>query len=192
MPRRLIRQFTARLQPSVDRLTSNPTVQRFAPALADPDLWHLNRRSTARAVAIGLFCGLVPGPLQVLSAVIACLWLRSNLPLTVITTFYTNPLTIVPLYLVAYEYGRLFFPDARGIPPAFHAPPDAGLLGALPALGQWMVSLGKPLAVGLVLLATTLAALGWIVVRVGWRWHVVRAWRRRAAARPAPATGGLR
>jgi hypothetical protein len=61
MPRHLIRQFTARLQPAVDRVTSNPTVRRFAPAIADPDLWHLNRRSTARAVAIGLFCGLIPG-----------------------------------------------------------------------------------------------------------------------------------
>jgi uncharacterized protein (DUF2062 family) len=183
MPRRLIRQFTARLQPAVDRLTSNPTVRRFAPALADPDLWHLNRRSTARAVAIGLFCGLIPGPLQVLSAVIVCLWIRSNLPLTIITTFYTNPLTIVPLYLVAYEYGRLFFPKARAVPPAFHPPADGGLIGFLPALGEWMMSLGKPLAVGIVLLAATLSALGWIAVRIGWRWHVVRAWQRRAGRR---------
>lgn len=177
------------MQPAIDRLTSNPTVRRFVPALADPDLWHLNRRSTAKAVAIGLFCGLIPGPLQVITALVICLWVRSNFPLTVITTFYTNPLTIVPLYLVAYEYGRLFFPDARRVPPAFHPPADAGWLGFLPALIDWMSSLGKPLAVGLVLLASTLAALGWIVVRVGWRWHVVRAWQRRARARLPSAAG---
>ncbi|MBK7080196.1 MAG: DUF2062 domain-containing protein [Betaproteobacteria bacterium] len=183
MPRHLIRQFTARLQPAVDRVTSNPTLRRFVPAIADPDLWHLNRRSTARAVAIGLFCGLIPGPLQVLGAVVVCLWIRSNFPLTVITTFYTNPLTIVPLYLVAYQYGRLFFPGARADPPAFQVPSEAGLLGFLPALSEWMLGLGKPLAVGIVLLATTLAAIGWVVVRVGWRCHVVRAWRRRAQLR---------
>ena len=149
MPRRLLKRLAARMQPAVDKLTSNPTLRRFVPALADPDLWHLNRRSTARAVAIGLFCGLIPGPLQAISALVVCLWLRSNLPLTVITTFYTNPLTIVPLYLVAYEYGRLFFPDARAVPPAFHSPADAGLAGYLPALVDWMTALGKPLAVGL-------------------------------------------
>lgn len=180
MPRHLIRRLAAPLQPAVDRLTSSPTVRRFVPALTDPDLWHLNRRSTARAVAVGLFCGLIPGPLQVACALAVCLWIRSNVPLTVISTFYTNPLTIAPLYLVAYQYGRLFYPDAKAVPPMFEVPAGAGLADYLPALVDWMQALGKPLAVGLVLLATTLAALGWIAVRVGWRWHVVRAWRRRS------------
>jgi uncharacterized protein (DUF2062 family) len=183
MPRHLIRKLTDRLRPAVDRITHGPAVQRFAPALADPDLWHLNRRSTARAVAIGLFCGLIPGPLQVLGAIALCLWIRATFPLAVITTFYTNPLTIVPLYLVAYEYGRLLFPDARAVPPAFHPPADAGLAGYLPSLVDWMTALGKPLAAGLVLLAVTLAVLGWIAVRVGWRCHVVHSWRRRARLR---------
>ena len=50
-----------------------------------------------------------------------------------------------------------------------------------------MTALGKPLAVGLVLLAVTLAALGWVVVRVGWRCHAVLGWRRRARLRRAAA-----
>lgn len=182
MPRHLIRRFTARLQPAVDRITSNPTVRRLAPALADPDLWHLNRRSTARAVAIGLFCGLIPGPLQALAAIALCLTVRANFPLAVMTTLYTNPLTIVPLYLVAYEIGRMF---VTGTDPALpDLPPLHNGLGEyLPALGGWMAGLGAPLAVGLVLLASALALSGWVVVRVGWRWHVVRAWQRRARAR---------
>lgn len=182
MPRHLIRKLTDRLRPAVDRVTSSPSVQRFAPALADPDLWHLNRRSTARAVAIGLFCGLIPGPLQVISAIALCLWIRATLPLAVITTFYTNPLTIVPLYLVAYEYGRVFFP-ASAAAPAFEMLPGTGVADFIPALGAWMIGLGKPLAIGLALLATTLAAAGWVAVRVGWRCHVVWAWRRRARGR---------
>lgn len=185
MPRHLIRRFAAPLQPAVDRLTSSPTVRRFAPALTDPDLWHLNRRSTARAVAIGLFCGLVPGPLQVASALVICLWIRANVPLAVIATFYTNPLTIAPLYLLAYQYGRLFVTDGSAVPPTFQVPAGSGLAGYLPALIDWMLALGKPLALGLVLLAATLATLGWIAVRVAWRWHVVRAWQQRARARAA-------
>jgi len=52
-------------------------------------------------------------------------------------------------------------------------------------LALWMGQLGKPLALGIVLLALTLAFLGWVAVRVGWRWHVVHAWRKRARLRAA-------
>ena len=186
MPRHLLRKLTARLQPAVDRVTASPVVQHYAPALADPDLWHLNRRSTARAVAIGLFCGLIPGPLQVLGAIGGSLVFRANFPLAVITTFYTNPLTIVPLYLLAYEYGHLFVADG-GVPPAFVAPTAGGPAAYLTALSAWMLSMGKPLAVGLVLLASTLAAAGWGAVRLAWRAHAVWAWRRRARLRRQPA-----
>jgi uncharacterized protein (DUF2062 family) len=184
MLRRLFARWTDRLQPAVDRITGNPTVQRYFPALADPDLWHLNRRSAARAVAVGLFCGLIPGPLQVVGAIACCLAIRANFPLSVVTTLYTNPLTIVPLYVVAYEYGRVFFPEA---PPAiaWSLPAHAGLVDWFPALVDWMKALGKPLAAGLVMLALTLAGVGWAVVRLLWRCHAVHAWRRRARSRAA-------
>lgn len=50
-----------------------------------------------------------------------------------------------------------------------------------------MANLGKPLALGLLLLAVTLAAAGWATVRLAWRWHTVRAWRRRSRLRAASA-----
>src|SRR5512142_2270877 len=75
--------------------------------LHHPNLWHLHRRSVAGGVAIGLFCGLIPGPLQMISAALLAVLLRVNLPVAVFTTLYTNPFTIVPLYLLAYEIGLL-------------------------------------------------------------------------------------
>ncbi len=182
MPRRLLKDFTARWQPAVDRITSHPWIRQYLPALADPDLWYINRRSASRAVAIGLFCGLIPGPLQVLSAIIVCLFVRAQFPIAVITTFYTNPFTIVPLYVVAYEYGRLFFPGAPPMP-KFDVPLASGMTEWLPALMQWMGQLGKPLALGLPLLAVTLAAIGFVLTRVLWRCHAVWSWRRRARQR---------
>lgn len=182
MARRLLKQLTRRLEPWVEEITSHPWVRKYAPRLADPDLWHLNRRSSARAVAVGLFSGLIPGPFQVISAVLLSIGVRANFPLAAITTLYTNPFTIVPLYLVAFEYGSLFVRGAGGGAPA--PPPEfvwsPQYLGALAA---WMGSLGKPLAIGVLMLACTLALVGWVLVRVGWRLHVVHAWRRRARVR---------
>jgi uncharacterized protein len=188
MPRQYLRQLTARWKPAVDKITQHPWVLAHFPALADPDLWYLNRRSTARGVAIGLLCGLIPGPLQVLGSIALCLVWRGNFPLAAITTFYTNPFTIVPLYLLAYEYGRLFFPHSpsavAAAPPNFH-----GLSQYASAMGEWIVGLGKPLGVGLVLLAFTLAAIGFVTVRVAWRVHVVASWRKRARGRAAAGRG---
>ena len=182
MLRKLLREWIERLKPSVQKVTRHPWVVRYVPALSDPDLWHLNRRSTARGVAVGLFCGLIPGPVQVGGAILLSLLWRANFPLAAITTLYTTPFTIVPLYLVAYEYGRLFFPDAPSVA-SVAPPPFSELETWLPALAAWMTELGKPLVLGLVLLALTLATAGWIAVRLAWRCHVVASWRRRARRR---------
>jgi uncharacterized protein (DUF2062 family) len=48
-----------------------------------------------------------------------------------------------------------------------------------------MLSLGKPLALGLVALAVGLAIAGYVVVQLAWRVHVVLAWRRRRLRRAA-------
>jgi uncharacterized protein (DUF2062 family) len=43
-----------------------------------------------------------------------------------------------------------------------------------------MVSQGKPLLVGLLLLALLLSFIGYFVVRGGWRLYTLYAWRKRA------------
>lgn len=185
MARHLFRRLTRRLEPFVADITGHPWVKQYAPRLADPDLWHMNRRSTARAVAIGLFSGLVPGPFQVLGSVLLSIALRANFPLAAITTLYTNPFTIVPLYLVAYEYGALFVGGADALP---RPPPDfIWSFEYFGAVAAWMGQLGKPLALGVLLLSLTLALIGWCVVRIGWRCHVVAAWRKRARLRAVRA-----
>lgn len=174
-----MRKHLHRYLPTPESILTKPWCAPFRPWLGHPNLWHLNRRSVAGAVAIGMFCGLIPGPIQMLSALILAVPLRKNIPVALATTFYTNPFTIVPLYVIAYGYGRLFISGAD-LPQGFM--PDAWNPSAL---WEWMLSLGKPLALGLVLLAVTLALAGYVVAALGWRLHVIRAWRRRARERKA-------
>jgi uncharacterized protein (DUF2062 family) len=178
------RKFFRKVMPSVDKVREMRVLAIFGERLFHPSLWHLNRRSAAGAVAVGLFCGLIPGPLQMLGAGIACVFLRVNLPVALVTTLYTNPLTIVPLYLVAYEIGALVL-GASGSGPV-PAPPAwdwARPFASVQAIGHWMSSLGPPLALGVFLLACLLSALGYAVVRFLWSVHLRRAWhaRRRRA-----------
>lgn len=169
--------------PDHQSIRGNRWLRPFAGSLLHPRLWHLNRHSAAGAVAVGLFCGLIPGPLQMLGAAIACTVLRVNLPLALLTTLYTNPFTIVPLYLLAYALGAF---AVGGSVDAFTHPPEmAGLgLGAwIGALADWVVGLGRPLAVGLLLLAGGLSLGGYLAVKGLWRLWLIRAWRRRAQRR---------
>ncbi|MFI5281489.1 MAG: DUF2062 domain-containing protein, partial [Gemmatimonadales bacterium] len=104
------------------------------------------------------------------------------------TTLYTNPLTIVPLYVLAYRYGKVLLGLNRGgggVPPFEMDWSD--LIGSLHALVEWALRLGKPLAVGLPALAITLAAIGYVAVQLGWRLYVTAAWRARKRRREGRA-----
>ena len=180
MPRKFFRKYL----PSSESVRDHKYLGRLGAWLHHPNLWHLNRHSVSGGVAIGMFSGLVPGPLQMLTAAILSIPLRVNLPVALFTTLYTNPFTIVPLYLLAYQYGRLLtgadHPAAEIVPLEMNW---SDLPGSAAAAWQWSLSLGKPLAIGLVALALTLAAAGWVAVQIGWRAYVVLAWRARARRR---------
>jgi uncharacterized protein (DUF2062 family) len=178
------RKFLRKYLPHVDTVRSYRMVGWFGGWLHHPNLWCLNRRSVPAAVAIGLFCGLIPGPLQMLGALLIAVPLRKNIPVALIVTLYTNPLTIVPLYVLAYGFGQLLLGAGNGaIPLEPFVWNWSDIWGSLTGLGAWTMALGKPLAVGLPALAATLAALGYVGSELGWRAYVVLAWRARAKRR---------
>jgi len=179
VPRKLLRKVL----PDPEAVRSRRVVGLFGAWVHDPRLWHLNRRSVPGAVAIGLFCGLIPGPLQMLGALALTVPLRQNVPVALLTTLYTNPLTIVPLYVLAYRYGALFFGADGSAPIPLYETDWSDWAGSARALLDWALALGKPLAVGLLALALTLALAGYCAVSLAWRLHVAAAWRRRKKKR---------
>jgi uncharacterized protein (DUF2062 family) len=173
-----MRKWLRRYTPDHAAVSENRWLAPFRNTLLHPRLWHLNRHSAAGGVAAGLFCGLIPGPFQMLGAAICAVVFRINLPLALVVTLYTNPLTIVPIYFVAFRLGKLFLPGEG----RFVAPPEYGDAGLFHWTGQlidWIAHLGAPLALGLVLLACLLAGLGYLAVRVAWRIYLLRYWHRR-------------
>src|SRR5258706_5027041 len=186
MPRRFFRKFL----PDHETIRSHrylAWLDSWGSGLHHPNLWHLNRHSVAGGFAIGLFSGLVPGPLQMLTAALLAIPLKKNLPIALATTLYTNPVTIAPLYLLAYGYGRLLMGASHHPVMVQSFEWDwAHWIDSCEAMLHWMLSPGAPLAVGTGSSLLTFAALGFAVVHLGWRAFLMVKLRARARNR-APA-----
>jgi len=182
MPRKLFRRFL----PSHERVRSNRHIARFGPWLKHHNLWHLHRRSVAGGVAVGLFAGLVPGsnPVQFTVAALLAVAARVNLPIAALVTLYSNPFTIVPLYYLAFRLGQfVLLQDGGSLPPLAFRLEGKGFAEWIPTALEWLTSVGKPLIVGLPLLAALLALIGYFAVDWAWRLYVRCAWQRRRRRR---------
>ena len=142
-----IKQWFRSLEPRVLVEFDRPLLAWAKPWIDRHDLLSFTRRPLARGVAIGLLCGLIPGPLQVAATVIVCSFCRGNIVAGVVATFYTNPLTIVPLYIAAFHIGDRLIPGVH-VMPAF-ADIGFGSPGWVSALSEWVQALGWPLVIGL-------------------------------------------
>ena len=167
--RKYLRQFL----PHHESVKNNRWLKPFGSRMQHPNLWHLNRRSVAGGVAVGLFCGLVPGPFQVISSAPLAVLFRVNLPVAIFVTFYTNPFTIVPLYMLAYELGAWISGAQNGRVVAQLDFPALHWNSWISELTSWLVKMGEPLLIGLPLLAVILAIAGYVAVRVIWRVVVI-------------------
>lgn len=174
-----MRKFLSRFLPHHESVKNNRWLKPFGDWLHHPDLWHLHRRSVAGGVAVGMFCGLMPGPLQMLSATLLSVLFRVNLPVSLLTTLYTNPLTIVPLYMLAYQIGAWVSGVHNGMPLAPLVFPTLQWNNWASEMWTWLVALGQPILIGLPLLAVILAIVGYVVVRLAWRVLAVFKWRAR-------------
>ncbi len=179
----MLKKYFRKFLPDHETIKQSRWIRPFGTWLHHPNLWHLNRRSVAGGVASGMFCGLIPGPFQMIGAALLSVLFRVNLPVAMFTTLYTNPFTIVPLYVLAYELGAFVTGQHNGLSTAYFELPEMNWDNWHTVLLDWVISLGKPFAVGLPLLAIILAIAGYFVVRVLWYAVVVWEWRRRAVRR---------
>ena len=175
----MLRKFLRRVLPDHQTVRDNRYIARFANRIQHHNLWHLHRRSVAGGVAAGLFAGLIPGsnPVQFAAGTLLAITFKVNLPLSLLVTLYSNPFTIVPLYWLAFKLGQLvLLQDGSELPAMALALEGKGFTEWLPAALQWIGGVGKPLLVGIPLLAILLALIGHFLTDWAWRLGVMLQW----------------
>ncbi|MCZ8324162.1 MAG: DUF2062 domain-containing protein [Sphingomonadaceae bacterium] len=181
---RIVR-WSKRNMPRREDLEHNRWVGPFA---RRQELWRFTRRSVPRGVAVGLLVGifaLIPG-IQIIGAALMCVPVRGNIPIAALMTFLSNPAT-TPLILAA----SIWLGNKLG----YHADVDTfyGLYERGASLGDWagwLLSDAAPaMLIGLFIISTISAAIGYLIASFGWTaW--VRRKRRAAQERLLRARGG--
>ncbi|WP_243454094.1 DUF2062 domain-containing protein [Oceanisphaera pacifica] len=151
--------------PNQASLHQHKLLRLFGKRWLDPDYWRYNRHSVATAIACGLFAAWLPLPLHSLVAIGLAILLRGYLPLAIAMVWVNNPLTIAPMFYVAYHLGvRLL-----GLP----------VLEFSHALEHDLTSIIWPLLTGALLLGLACALCGWLLTHLYWRWKIQKAWKAR-------------
>lgn len=170
MPKKLFQ----RLLPNPSRLREIRSLNFLGEQVFASDLWHLNRRSTAMAFLVGVFCAFLPIPFQMpLSAVIAFM-LRCNLPLSVALVWITNPLTMPVIFYFTYKVGCYILQTPVR---------SQGFEVSLEWLKTELSRIWLPLYLGSIITGLIASVVSYISVRLFWRWHIIYVWRERCRKR---------
>ena len=146
----------------------------FGQLLHDPNLWHLNRRSVSGAFAVGLFIAFVPIPFQMVLAAAIAIFLRVNLPLAATLVWVTNPVTIPPIYYLAYKTGALILNE-----PTRNIKFELTFHWLMTKLGY----IWEPFLLGCFLFGVISAIAGSLIIRGLWRLQVIKSWQARKSRR---------
>jgi len=172
MPRRWLKRFLPQRHTVDERWFLRP----FRALLHDPALWALHRRNVLRATAVGIICAFVPIPGQSALAGLLALYFRVNVPVALLASLVSNPVTVGPLYYGAYRIGLVILGDH----PSAEAP-------TVPPASSWsqLGDVVAPLLIGCALLAALSAAIAWLLINWLWVSAIRRQLRRRGTERGA-------
>ena len=153
---------------SREAILNSRWIRPVAHLFSHPSLWHLNRRSVPRALALGLFAAFILPIGQFALAALLALVIRANVPLAAAATLVTNPLTFPPIYYAAYRVGS-----------ALLGQPGGGGGEVAGSLGAKLLQVSGPTALGLVIFAMIAALLGYALGAAWWQLKLLQRWRGR-------------
>jgi uncharacterized protein (DUF2062 family) len=167
--------------PTRETIHSYRLLRPFARHLSDPALWRMTRRSVPRAVALGLFVGVIFPFMHFVIAAVLAIPARANVAIAAAFAFLTG-FAAPPLYYAAYHIGAWeLHHDATLVDPAA----AAQVSGELAHFMFWIREASGPIALGVLTVAFGMALIGYLVSALLWRWWLASKWRERRQVRLA-------
>lgn len=181
----MAKRFIQKFLPTQEQIAANKTLRFLGPAILQPGLWQVTRRSVAIGVAIGLFCAFIIPVGQIVLAAMLAIYFRGNLAVAALSTFVTNPLTFPPIYFAAYLLGSWMLGQKAAESQVASTisdlaeESDQGLVEGLSSWVSGIGDLGAPLLLGMFTFSVVSCLLGYVLVNVGWRLSVAIRYRSR-------------
>lgn len=170
----MARKWFRRLMPDPENIKTSRSLRFLGRWLHDPNLWHLNRRSVAKAVFIGFSVSFLPLPVHTMLASALAIGARANLPVSLAAVWLSNPVTIPAQFYLSYKLGARLLRQ-----PPVHF--DFQL--SLHWLSTEFAQVWQPLLLGCLVNGLVAGAIGAALVRLVWRWQVVLRWHARQRRR---------
>ena len=142
--------------------------------IQEPNLWHINRHSVARAFLIGVWLCFIPMPFQMLASALFAIWLNANLPLAVALVWISNPVTMPPIFYFNYKLGAWML--SRPLLEFEFSPSRAWV-------SERLLDIGVPLYLGSLVVATVSACFAYLIIQLLWRRQVRANWSLRRGQR---------
>lgn len=179
MPKKFLRRWL----PAPQFILNNKWLGWLGPVIGDPNLFHLTRHSVSMAFLAGIFVAFLPLPGHVIIVAILAIVLHCNLPISLMLVWISNPLTMAPLLALCYQVGIWVL----NRPSAFVE---------WQFTWSWLSEQGPtlivPLFIGSIISGLACGLVGFVSVRVFWRWRVISRWEARKRfrqSRPTPPAG---
>lgn len=166
-----MRKWFKRMSPDRDKLMGVRMLRPIAHRLADPVIWHFNRNSVARGMALGLFVAFILPIGQIIVAAFFAGLARGNVLVASAATFVATPLTFPAIYYGAYKLGTWVL-GGKG-----HVTLDH--VEAAPSMMHVFAGASVPTLLGLLLFAIISSLIGYFGVQLAWRIATTLQWRRR-------------
>ncbi|MBP3195026.1 MAG: DUF2062 domain-containing protein [Cardiobacteriaceae bacterium] len=169
--------FFKKILPKPDKVFSSKALKNILKKIDRSQIWQVNRYTVSMAAACGLFFGALPMVGQIPCAVFAAGVLRANVLLAAFFTLWSNPFTFPIVFYMNYRVGQWFF-DKLFFLPLFNV--DFSNQNLLEMKGAILF----PLFGGSVFVGIVVAALGYSIINLLWRFSVWRYVQKRRAKYP--------
>jgi len=156
MPRRFFRKFGFKRH----RISQQWYLSPIRHLLHNPAYWGIRRKTVVPGFSLGLFVAFTPIPAHTLLGVLLALVLKVNIPATIIGTLLMNPLTIYPMFRLAYRVGSFLL--------ALETQPFVFEL-SVKWLTHGFLNVWQPLLLGCMLCGAVASLIGYVGLDLLWR-----------------------